>query len=330
MASIRQFPNGRWQAQVRRRGIRPLAKTFETRQDALRWARHAESEMDRGMFLDRSEAERTTLAEIIERYLAEVTPLKKSARSERQRLSHLSRQLGRFSLARIRSQHLADYRDQRLAKGLAGATVVKELNSLSHVFDTAIKDWALPLAVNPARLVRRPPQSKGRERRLSKAEEAALIVACRTSRATMLEPAIHIALETGMRLGEILSLAWYDVDLGASIARLRDTKNGESRRVPLSQRARTVLSSIPRHISNARIFWRWNRADSFENAWRRAVRAAGIQNLRFHDLRHEATSRLFERGLSLPEVAAITGHKTWHMLRRYTHLDASKLAEKLG
>src|SRR5579885_2933669 len=82
LASIRQFPNGRWQAQVRRRGIRPLAKTFETRQDALRWARHAESEMDRGMFLDRSEAERTTLAEIIERYLAEVTPLKKSARSE--------------------------------------------------------------------------------------------------------------------------------------------------------------------------------------------------------------------------------------------------------
>jgi integrase len=330
MASIRQHLNGRWQAQVRRRGILPVTRTFHAKQDAERWARHTESEIDRGAFLDRSEAERTTFGELIGRYLAEVTPQKKSARSERQRLCFLARHFGRFAVAAIRNRDIAAYRDKRLQAGLAPATVLKELNSLSSVFDTAIQDWGLPLSSNPVKLVRRPSAGKGRERRLSESEEGHLIAACRESRAQMLAPAVQFALETGMRLGEILGLQWTNVDLRNRTALLPDTKNGESRRVPLSSRATAILAALPRHISENRAFWLWRRPDSFEHSWRRAATKAGLSDLRFHDLRHEATSRFFERGLTLPEVAAITGHKTWQMLRRYTHLDATHLARRLG
>jgi integrase len=145
----------------------------------------------------------------------------------------------------------------------------------------------------------------------------------------MLEPLIILALETGMRLGELLGLEWPRVKLDTRVAHLPVTKNGEPRSVPLSSKAIETLMRVPRNLQNHRVFWTWTRSDSVENAWKRAVVNAEIIGLRFHDLRHEATSRLFERGLSLPEVASITGHKTWSMLRRYTHLKAEDLAAKL-
>jgi integrase len=114
------------------------------------------------------------------------------------------------------------------------------------------------------------------------------------------------------------------------VATLPDTKTGDTRQVPLSTAAIAALSALPRHFKNSRVFWTWARADSLQNAWRRAVKAAGIDDLRFHDLRHEAVSRLFELGLNPMEVAAISGHKTLQMLKRYTHLRAAELVLKLG
>jgi integrase len=330
MATIRQRSTGSWQAQVRRRGIVPVSKTFATKADAERWSRLVESEIDRGVFVDRSEAERTSFATLIDRYAAHVTPAKRSARQEALRLKLLRAHFGRYSAAAIRSRHVADFRDARLHSGLAAATVLKDLNTLSQVFETAIRDWGLGLAANPVKLVRRPSPAQGRARRLSSEEQAALLRSCRESRARMLEPLVSLALETGMRLGELLSLRWENVDMRSRVALLPDTKNGEPRRVPLSSVAVAILSALPRHITDPRAFWLWRRSDSLENCWRRAVARAGIRNLHFHDLRHEATSRFFERGLALPEVAAITGHKTWQMLRRYTHLNPADLAKKLG
>jgi integrase len=146
----------------------------------------------------------------------------------------------------------------------------------------------------------------------------------------MLEPLVVLALETAMRLGELLGLDWPRIKLDKRVAFLPLTKNGEPRSVPLSPKAIETLQRIPRNLQNQRVFWTWTRSDSVENAWRRVLLNAEISDLRFHDLRHEATSRLFERGLSLPEVASITGHKTWQMLRRYTHLRAEDLAAKLA
>lgn len=330
MATIRQFPNGNWQAIVRRRGSKPVSKTFKTKVEAARWGRLIESEIDRGVFVDRVEAERTTIAALIDRYLAEVTPTKKSARQETQRLLFLKRHFGSYSAAALRNNHVSEYRDRRLAEGLAGATVVKELNSLAHLFNTAMKDWGMPLLVNPVKQVGRPKVARGRDRRLTGDELTRLIEACKASRSRMLACIVVVAIETGMRLGELLALDWRHIDRATRVATLPDTKNGEARRVPLSPKALSALDALPRHIGTSRVFWKWTRSDSVENAWRRVVAKAGIQDLHFHDLRHEATSRLFERGLALPEVAAITGHKTWQMLRRYTHLDPAALVAKLG
>ncbi len=143
MASIRQLSSGRWQGQIRRRGNPPQSKTFRSKQEAARWARSLESEIDRGGHVGRSQGSREVHPRR-RQVRCEVTPSKKSARSERQRLLWLRRHFGRYSLARLRNQHIADYRDKRLADGLAGATVVKELNSLSTVIHTAMQDWASP------------------------------------------------------------------------------------------------------------------------------------------------------------------------------------------
>ena len=180
MATIRQRRSGKWQAMVRRRGQPPASRSFLNRLDAERWARQIEAEIDRGVFVDRSPAERTTVAELIDRYLAEVTPHKRSADREKRRLLVLRKQFGSVAPTALQAKHIAAYRDERLSKGTAGGTVVKEMNSLSHLLDVAIKDWSLPLASNPVRLVRKPKQAPGRTRRLLPGEEAALLAACRT------------------------------------------------------------------------------------------------------------------------------------------------------
>jgi integrase len=330
MATIRELESGKWQAQVRRRGMRPAVKSFNTKTDADRWARVLESEIDRGMFVDRAEAERATIGELIDRYLAEVTPHKKSARNDAQRLKFLKRHFGAYSPAALRPTHVAAFRDARLKAGLSGSSVVKELNSLAHVLDVAIKDWGITLPSNPAKLVRRPPVARGRARRLLPGEESKLMAACEASNARMLAPIVRFAMATGMRMGEMLALEWRYVDMAQRVATLPDTKTGDARQVPLSSAALAAISSLPRHIKDGRVFWTWARADSLKNAWRRAVKAAGIDDLRFHDLRHEAVSRLFELGLNPMEVAAISGHKTLQMLKRYTHLRAAELVLKLG
>jgi integrase len=131
-----------------------------------------------------------------------------------------------------------------------------------------------------------------------------------------------------MRRGELLSVEWVNVDLNKRTALLPITKNGESRGVLLSSRALSVLRSLP-PSTTGRVFGELT-ADALKLSFRRAVARAGITGLRFHDLRHEATSRLFEKGLNVMKVASVTGHKTLQMLKRYTHLNAVDLAARLG
>lgn len=330
MAYVRQYSNGRWQAVVRRKGSPPQTQAFPTRDSALKWARGVEAQIDRNVGAQDLPSQRVTLAAAIERYLEEVTPTKRSAQREVQRFGHLKRVFGMYTFNTLGRREIAAYRDARLAEGRAGATVVKELNSLSHLYEVARRDWGYALPENPAKLVRRPAVARGRDRRLSAAEFSRLKIACGRSRSPLLPYAVDLAIETGMRLGELLALTWDAIDLDGRRANLDLTKNGEARAVPLSTRAIATLSAIPRDLKNPRVFWCWGRIDSFENVWRRAVKSAGIEDLRFHDLRHEAVSRMFELGLNPMEVAAVSGHKTLQMLKRYTHLRAEDLAKKLG
>ncbi|SEF48471.1 site-specific integrase [Nitrosomonas ureae] len=330
MATITKIPSGTFKVQIRKVGIPAITKTCKTKTDAQKWARLIESEMDRGIFINRQEADRVTVAELIDRYIQEVTPLKRSAIKDKQRMLYLKKQFGHYVVSQLQSKHIAAHRDKRLAEGKQGSTVIKEIGSMSHLLDISIKDWGIPLINNVATLVRKPKQSRGRDRRLVEDEEHMLLQAAKNSKSPLLAPMILLALETGMRLGELLSLDWNNIDLKKQTALLPITKNGDSRTVPLSKKAIETLKGIPRKLNDSRVFWTWLRADSFENAWRRMLNKTTIQNLRFHDLRHEACSRFFERGFNIMETAHISGHKTLQQLKRYTHLKAEDIVIKMN
>ncbi len=331
MASIRKRGPYQWEARIRRKGWPIQCKTFERKQDAEEWARDIESEIDRGIFSCRKEAENTTLTEALDRYAREVTPHKKGAQQELARIARWKQQpLSQAFLATIRGADLAKYRDDRLSEGKSSNTVRLELAVISHLFNIARKEWGMESLSNPAQNIRMPSNSRPRDRRLVDDEEERLRHACRESKSKGLEAIVILAIETAMRQGELLGLEWKNVDFKRRIAHLPYTKNNESRDVPLSSRAIEVLKARPRDIKSNKVFYDWKRNDSLGNSWRRAVKRAAIEGLRFHDLRHEATSRLFERGLNIMEVATITGHKDLKMLKRYTHLKAEDLARKLG
>ena len=140
-------------------------------------------------------------------------------------------------------------------------------------------------------------------------------------------PIIVFAIETGMRRGEILGLRWEHVDLERRIAFLPLTKHGISREVPLSTTAAQVLTGQRQRNDTPSPFPATSNA--FRLAWERLRSRAGLSDLRFHDLRHEAISRFFELGLNIPEVAVISGHKEPRMLFRHTHLRAEEIVHKL-
>lgn len=338
MATISKRATG-YQAQVRRKGFPAISKAFASKRDAESWARQIESEMDRGAYLDRSEAERTTFGDLLDRYAKEVTPFKKSAASEGQRIKRFLREdrLVYYKTTALSGKLIAEWRDKRLLV-VSGSTVNRELNLISHVINTARKEWGIHIT-NPVELIRRPKENRGRERRLSADEEKRLLaeleLTCRSETGAYtaggthnpwIKPIVVFAIETGMRRGEILSLTWDRVDLKKRVTRLVDSKNGEGRSVPLTLKATALLAALPRSI-DGRVFATTN--DAVKLAFVRAVERAKIANLHFHDLRHEAVSRLFEKGLNVMEVASVSGHKTLQMLKRYTHLSSEKLLLKI-
>ncbi len=339
MATIRPRESGFWQAIVRRRGRPQESKTFAARRDAEAWARKIESEIDRGVYQSAADAERMTLGEMITRFEAEYAPHHYRLRSDekeawRFQCQRLREALGDYSLASIDQRRVAQYRDERLAgtadrPAVSASTVRKELYLLSKILGFAEREAGITLPRgNPVAKIRKPADGKARERRLTADEWRRLMDECKTSRSPYLLPAVQLAVETAMRQGELLGLKWGQVDLDRRIALLGDTKNGEARAVPLSSAALAVLRALPRSIHGQVL-----PAErlTIYHAFRAAVLRAGISDFTFHDVRHESLSRLAERGdFSVLEMAAISGHKTLSMLKRYTHLQAEKLAAKLG
>jgi integrase len=329
MATIRKL-RGRWQAQVRRRGVPPRAKSFDKRSDAERWARDLEAEADRtGWVADTRAAEKMTLGELLTRYVNEVTPAKRGAVSEKSRINSIVRcPIAHRTLAKLTSSDVATYRDERL-KSVAPATIVRELNTISHAIEIATREWGLWVPRNPVKLVRRPPVPRGRTRRLKEGEEQRLLSACDRGRTPLLKPLIILAIETGMRRGELLDLRWKHVDLKLRVAHLPLTKNGDSRDVPLSRHAVETLEVLrTAEAKGERVFPM--TGNSVRLAFEHLRVRAEMSDLHFHDLRHEAISRLFEKGLNIAEVSAISGHRELKMLQRYTHLRAADLVARLG
>lgn len=339
MANIRQR-DGRWQARVmvERKSV---AKSFVTKGDAQKWARQQQVDMERGVFHKTAALQAITFGDLLERYIVTVLPGKRGYQQELYILRAWQlRALARERLQGITPQHIATARDTRLKEVSAGS-VRRELDALSSVFSYACREWSL-CDSNPVCAIRKPPHGRPRDRRLLPDEMERIILA---SQAPDFAAIVRLAYETAMRRGEILSLRWENIDLDRQVAYLPITKNGEARSVPLSRAACTLLLSLP-HRSDGLVFHK--NPTSLSGAFQRALQRARGQyveeckqvgrnadskflvGVRFHDLRHEATTRFVEMGLSLLEVSAITGHKTLAMLKRYSHPSAELLAMKLG
>ena len=329
MATIRNRGEYQWQAIVKRKGWPSQTKTFLYRQDAEKWARQIEVEMDRGVFIPRDEAENTTLHAALERYAREVTPLKKGSTRELHRVkAWQALPISKRVLANIRGTDLAKYRDNRRKDGVADATIRLELMLLSALFKRARKDWGMSSLGNPLADMTLPAPSSKRERRLEADEETRLIEALeKTMPSFPVRALVILALETGMRQSELLGMDWRDVDLKRPAIHLDDTKSGDPRDVPLSSVAVKTLSTLPRPLRSTKIFQ--ITQDRLIRGFSAACAKAEISNLKFHDLRHEAASRLAEK-LAAHELAKMFGWRTMQMALRYYHPRAEDLARKLG
>ncbi len=333
LATIQKRGDLQWRVQIRKKGFKPIHRTFQSKQQAVAWANDVESKMSRGFYIDTSESEKTTVAEIIDRFTHEFAPhhyRRRKDRSEAWRFqcARLKEKLGRYYLSALDQKLVADYRDERL-KQVSEATVRKEVYMLSKIWGFAEMEAGIELPRgNPVKKIRKPSEGRPRDRRLTKDEWDRFESQCRRSRNRLLWPAAELAVETAMRQGEILSLRWEDVNIEDEVALLWETKNGEARTVPLTTRAKEILNSLPGRKSGRVIQL---ERQTLYHAFAAAVKRAHIKDFTFHDLRHEGISRLAERGdLSLLELSKFSGHKTLQMLKRYTHLDAKELAKKIN
>jgi integrase len=322
---------------IRMKGYPLQTASFDRLTDARRWAQQTEAAIREGRHFKTSEAKRHTLAELIDRYLVDVLPRKKGRGVQIQgaQLAWWREQLGAHTLADLTPPLIAEHRD-KLAAGYPGdeprspATVVRYLAALSHCLSVAVKEYQW-LEDSPLRKVSKPQEPRGRVRFLSDEERAALLRECQASANPYLYPVVVLALSTGMRAGEIMSLEWRDVDLARGWLTLRETKNGERRGVPL---AGVALELMKEHARTRRrldtpLLWPGvhpTKPMDLRQPWEKALKRAGIEDFRFHDLRHSAASYLAMNGASLNEIAAVLGHKTLAMVQRYAHLSESHKA----
>lgn len=339
MATIRKKGDYQWHVQIRRKHV-TATKTFVVKSDAEAWAREIESEIDRGVYVSRAEAEATKMADVCDRYERECLPKLKGKNADKSRLKTIKEKLGKLPVGAVSSTALAKFRDERL-EILSSQSVIHELGLITRILKACVLDWGIALPGGVPQ-VRKPSAPPGRSRRVSQEEIDAIAQA---SKSQQLESIVKFAVETALRRGEIASLTWDAVDLKKPTLMLDETKNGDSREVPLSKAAIQVLKLLPRRIDGS-VYGM--QPDSITQAFERAVIRArsvyeseckkqGIQpsksfllDLNFHDLRHEATSRIALKVSNLVELASITGHKDLQMLKRYYHPRAEDLAKKLG
>jgi len=327
MATLRKRSNGHWQARVRKAN-QSITKTFINKVDAERWAKQIEVEIQKGSYTNLMLAERTTFAEIIERYIVEVLPTMRGGKADYIRLKALARRpIAKLNMVSLTPQKIAQHRDERL-KQIAPATVIRELSYFSSIITYARKEWGININ-NPVSLVSKPKNPQGRSRILDASETNALFEALKPTgrRSIWMLPLVKLALETAMRRSELLGLRWEHIDLERRTIFLQLTKNGTSRTVPLSTHAIQILTDMPRNL-DGRVFPVTHEVVS--QAFNRARRQARVQDVRFHDLRHMAITRLAEKLPNLIELSAVSGHKSLAMLKRYYHPNAAELARKLG
>jgi len=313
--------------QIRKVGYPPVTKSFSSITVAKRWAKATEADMERQFSVSIPSA--LTVSDLLERYECEVIPTHKGNRQEIYKSKTLRKYFSQIRLCHLSVSDVRQYRDLRL-KTISPITLKRELAVLSSAINHGSKEWGICVAKNPVHSITIPRTINSRSRRLEAGEESKL-----ASESTgKLQTIIILALETGMRRGEILNIKKSHIDFARQTLLIPLTKTDTPRTIPLSSKAIAVLREQLRgsekviSIGVTTLFTYKPR--SLSGAFLRLSRRHKIDNLHFHDLRHEATSRFFEKGLNPVEVATITGHKDTRMLMRYTHLRAEDLVGRLG
>jgi integrase len=326
-----------YKAKVRRDGYATVCKSFKTRSDAQKWARRLETGMDADDTGLTNEGQKHTLADAIARYRAEVlTELRpETARKYEQHLDFWGAKLGHLRLSEIIPAKVAKVRDGLAADSLAPATQNRYMATLASVLTACVKRWHW-LPASPMTGVSKPSESNGGTRFLSEAELERLLIACRESASPDLLLAVMLSITTGGRQGEILGLRWKDVDLAAGLLHLRvdaqTTTKGGIRTLPIAPQALSLLKArrdasregkvtalhddglvFPSRVTRSKPI-------ALRTPWETALKRAGIESFRWHDLRHSAASFLAKGGASLLEIGAVLGHKSANTTKRYAHL----------
>lgn len=323
-----------WEAQIRRKGFPVQRRSFDKREDAEKWAREIESSMDRGIFKSTKEGEKTTLKDALDRYLEEVSKHKKGHKREKGRIEQWkAHPLSSRYLASIGPKDIAEYASERKSEGYSMRTIQLELAIISHLYNYAAAKWGMRALENPVAPTRvkgtdphRGQNYRGRNRTLSLSEKEKLFEHLNEE----MQQIVTLAFETGMRRGELMSLTVSNVDLTKKIVKLEETKNGDSREVPLSPVAADTLKAVlgkKKVVGLDGKLWTLG-PDRVTSVFASAAKEAGLKDIRFHDLRHTAATRL--AGIyQAHELAKILGHKVLNMVMRYYNPTGEDLGRKM-
>lgn len=321
MASIRNR-NGRWHVQVRRSGTKSVNRTFTLKSDAQLWAREQERaiELD-GCDKPNKELLNDTLSDLLKRYELEIAPSKKSYHVERYYFDLILRQsFASITLKNLQASDIQNWINER-NKTHRPASTIRVAGIIERAINIAIKNWNYPLAHNPMQKVMKPASTARPILRLSFNTLQKL-----RSPSTKIGWIALFALETAMRRSEIANLKWSDINFTEHLIYVTEAKNGHARHVPLSSRS---IEAIQHMDGNSEYVFGMS-SNAIRLAWQRLRNTQEIEGVRFHDLRHEAISKLFEKGLTVAEVGMISGHRTVGQLFRYAHADIQKLRSKLN
>jgi integrase len=341
-----------YRVQVRVKGRPALSETFPNRKEAAAWGAAAETGIREGRHFPHMRSTRTTFSEVAKRYRETVlADWSASAKAARERhLKWWEDRFAGFTLAEITTDRIVEARDalaaEKFTRGKprknrktgevkapaeysrSPATINKYLTVLTRVLNLAVKEWRL-MDRNPAADISKKKEPRGRVRFLTDEEREALLEACAASDWKALHTLVLLAISTGARRGELVNLKWTDVDLKAARATVQDTKNGDSRVLPLVGKALEAVRALKLQNSarNDYVFPQPSGFPGpyvyFDGYWQKALTGAKLEDFRFHDLRHTTASYLASQGASLLEIADTLGHRTLNMVKRYAHLAQS-------
>lgn len=342
MGAIREVTkkNGEksYHAEVRLKGHPPERDSFRTKTKAKEWIQETEAAIRDGRFKSHSASRKHTVNDLIERFAEHCIPKHSKYYVKKvQLLQRWKEELGNLYLSDLSRAHISQVRDKMLNETTSKkilrspSTVNRYMAAFSKVLSVAVNEWEW-ITVNPMFKISKPKEGRGRDRYLSLEEKNRLLEACKASTNPYLYSIVSLALFTGMRYGEIVKLKWNDINFDGRFMTLHETKNGERRVIPLTEEVTKILKDLYTNFgTNKAIFSNLKFTPtknpiSIRKSFARVLKVAGIENFRFHDLRHTAASYMAMGGATQGELMAILGHKSPKMTQRYAHYSQKHLS----